>query len=103
MTEKNNDCLRLVKLGPEHIEDVRKALDTCARAGAQPWNADVNDYPGCMIDGDLKSGAAWGLFDDVGLVAYAVLDMNVDDEYGQVCGFDMSVSSATIHRLFTAG
>lgn len=44
-----------------------------------------------------------GLFDDVGLVAYAVLDMNVDDEYGQVCGFDMSVSSATIHRLFTAG
>ena len=26
-----------------------------------------------MIDGDLKSGAAWGLFDDVGLVSYAVL------------------------------
>lgn len=51
MTEKNNDCLRLVKLGPEHIEEVRKALDTCARVGAQPWNADVNDYPGCMIDG----------------------------------------------------
>ena len=75
LTEKNNDCLRLVKLGPEHIEEVRKALDTCARAGAQPWNADVNDYPGCMIDGDLKSGAAWGLFDDVGLVAYAVLDI----------------------------
>lgn len=96
MTEKNNDCLRLVNLGPEHIEEVRKALGTCARAGAQPWNADVNDYPGCMIDGDLKSGVAWGLFDDVGLVAYAVLDMNVDDEYGQVCGFDMSVSSATI-------
>ena len=65
LTEKNNDCLRLVKLGPEHIEDVRKALDTCARAGAQPWNADMNDYPGCMIDGDLKSEAAWGLFDDV--------------------------------------
>ena len=92
MTEKNNDCLRLVLLGPENIEEVRKALDTCALAGAQPWNADVNDYPGCMIYGDLKSGAAWGLFDDVGLVAYAVLDMNVDDEYGQVCGFDMSVS-----------
>ena len=103
LTEKNSHSIRMARLCPENIKQTYAALDTCARTGAQPWNADVNDYPGYMIESDLESGVAWGLFDSTGLAAYAVLDMKVDDEYSQVDGFDAGIPSATIHRLFTAG
>lgn len=103
MENINIDGFRLRKLKPEHADQVRAMLDTCACKGTQMWNADTNAYPGCMIEYDLHDEAAWGLFDREGLAAYAVLSMDVDDEYSRVSDFDTSVPSATIHRLFTAG
>lgn len=82
---------------------VMAALATCSSDRAQPWTDDEDEYPGCMIAGDLASGRAMGLFKDGELMSYAVLELDADEEYSRVPGFDASVPAATIHRLFTAG